>query len=451
MAKQIKVIKCPQCGSTNNTKLGTDRYKCNNCDAEYFLDNDDVNVNVNYSYNHRSPSVEDNSNSALIIKRVVISIVVFIIVAIIVNTCVSSLSKKSSSKEQSYGAYSSSSSSKDKMFNEKANESISKADLFVSKQQEPLLFVITNKNRQGLDAEYEAKFISLKDNKVLGTKKLDVKKLDRYDLRTFSDGNTYVLINKKYLYTLNFIDYTLENVTESLFNKQDKLSAGLASIEFVRDDWGDGFNVITNLSKEYYYYPIVNKLYTKDNFFDAVFGFNNLLPGAHDVTYYEFTSRSRDFEEEPIQLLQIVYKTNSGGPEEKETNPVWFKDYGGSGIFTDRSPYTKRLFNKQRNRIVSYKDITPGRNYFSAGVKYYDDKHVIISFKPTIAEDAPRILQCLSIPSYDVVWSYDLNTDGNKHDVDYIVKTKDGYVCQLNTTEYIFISNDGKLEKKVDL
>lgn len=444
MAKQIKVIKCPQCGSTNNIKLAEDRYKCNNCDAEYFLDNDDVNVNVNYSYKDNKPSVD----TSRILKWVIIGVFSFIILIFLITTCVSLFSSKSSDSG-SYNAYSSPSTNFIK--EEKIKDEISYSDLFLNSKQEPIILEIVKRKDKDSKLEYYAKFVGIDSDKAIGTTKLEVSKLDDYEIRTFSNGDTYITINKKLLYRVNLKDMTVDNVSESMFSRQTLLSAGLASIEFVRESWGDGFNVITNLGKEYYFYPIVDKVYTKDSFFDAVFGFNNLLPGAKNVTYYEMSSRSRDFEDEPIQLLQIVYKYNSGGPEEKATSPSWFKDFGGSGIFTERSPYTKRLFSNIRNRIVSYKDLTPGRNYFAASVVYFDDKNVIISFRPTVAEDAPRILQCLSMPSFDVAWSLDLEFDSKYDYIHEMAKTKDGYAAKIDNRKYLLLTNDGKLEKKIEL
>ena len=37
MAKRIKVIKCPQCGSTKAKELRTDHYQCKNCYTEFFI------------------------------------------------------------------------------------------------------------------------------------------------------------------------------------------------------------------------------------------------------------------------------------------------------------------------------------------------------------------------------------------------------------------------------
>ena len=55
MAKTIKAIICPKCGSNQNTEIKLDYYRCNSCKTEYFLDNDDVNINHNY----RTPISKD--------------------------------------------------------------------------------------------------------------------------------------------------------------------------------------------------------------------------------------------------------------------------------------------------------------------------------------------------------------------------------------------------------
>lgn len=38
MSKQIKALKCSQCGSVKKQKVKEDHYVCNNCGTEYFLD-----------------------------------------------------------------------------------------------------------------------------------------------------------------------------------------------------------------------------------------------------------------------------------------------------------------------------------------------------------------------------------------------------------------------------
>jgi len=46
MAKQIKAIQCPKCGSPQKTQLQLDTYRCDSCGTEYFLDTDAITLNV---------------------------------------------------------------------------------------------------------------------------------------------------------------------------------------------------------------------------------------------------------------------------------------------------------------------------------------------------------------------------------------------------------------------
>lgn len=72
MAKEIKVIKCPQCGSTAKTELKPDFYRCNNCHTEYFLDDNDVTINYNHNYNHNLPFNNDNSKKVIKVVAIIL-------------------------------------------------------------------------------------------------------------------------------------------------------------------------------------------------------------------------------------------------------------------------------------------------------------------------------------------------------------------------------------------
>ncbi|MGI4832696.1 MAG: hypothetical protein ACRYFK_04465 [Janthinobacterium lividum] len=48
MAKTIRPILCPQCGSPAKTPLGSDRFRCAACQTEYYLDTDEVTVRHQY-------------------------------------------------------------------------------------------------------------------------------------------------------------------------------------------------------------------------------------------------------------------------------------------------------------------------------------------------------------------------------------------------------------------
>jgi DNA-directed RNA polymerase subunit RPC12/RpoP len=50
MAKTLRLILCPQCGSPANTTLGPNLYRCNACQTEHYLDSDDVTVHARHRY-----------------------------------------------------------------------------------------------------------------------------------------------------------------------------------------------------------------------------------------------------------------------------------------------------------------------------------------------------------------------------------------------------------------
>jgi tRNA(Ile2) C34 agmatinyltransferase TiaS len=50
MAKTIRPLLCPQCGSPDKTTFGPDQFRCNACQTEYYLDTDDVTVTVRHQH-----------------------------------------------------------------------------------------------------------------------------------------------------------------------------------------------------------------------------------------------------------------------------------------------------------------------------------------------------------------------------------------------------------------
>ena len=60
MAKTIKTIKCPTCGSTKITETRQDYYKCYSCDVDFILDNDDININHRHITNTTANTINYN-------------------------------------------------------------------------------------------------------------------------------------------------------------------------------------------------------------------------------------------------------------------------------------------------------------------------------------------------------------------------------------------------------
>lgn len=451
MAKQIKAIKCPQCGSTSyvvSRKMGADDlYKCDSCGTEYFLDNDDININVN----HRNPE-PSNTNSPLLIKRILMGIggafLFYIIMLFIFG-----INKKTNKSTSSISGRSSISHTKEKNPN-RFIESYRYSYVFESATGKLIVFCITERSyKESFSKDsrngYFVTFKNLLTGEIINERKLEIEKLKDYNSRKFMDGRRYFIINKRNLYVINESGLSFDNITEETFNKQSELSSGIADMSFTYKESGNGFKIISNTGKEYYYYPLINRLYNNDQFYNARFGFKSLLPGAKEVTYFTFSGKSMYYEDEPIQLLKVVYKNNNGGPENRETSPKWFKDFGGSGIFTNRDPYVKRLFDYDDARVISYKDMTPDKLYFSAHVVYYDNQVVIVRYRPTAADDAATILQCMDANTSEILWSLDLDNDSKR--LDNITLTSEGYIAKSNNSKFFIIGKDGKIKKDIPL
>ena len=78
MAKNIKAIKCPNCGSVKKTEIKPDYFVCTSCDTEYFLDNDDINVNINHT-----PNPSAHVQPVDVKKSIPLIVGVFVILSII--------------------------------------------------------------------------------------------------------------------------------------------------------------------------------------------------------------------------------------------------------------------------------------------------------------------------------------------------------------------------------
>ncbi|MCK7559271.1 hypothetical protein MKQ70_31615 [Chitinophaga sedimenti] len=96
---------------------------------------------------------------------------------------------------------------------------------------------------------------------------------------------------------------------------------------------------------------------------------------------------------------------------------------------------------KNRGRIVSYKDITPDRLYFSPKVLFSDANDLLICFKANAAPTTPYTLQCLHPETGAIKWTTPL---AEKKDLDEVMRYKDGFVAVDYHDAYVF-NTSGKL------
>lgn len=433
MAKQIKAVKCPHCGSSQQKLIKEDFYKCDNCSTEYYLDSDDVNINVN----HRFPSrPADNS------RNIIIGVIIFLIFIsfFVVKGCVSMLTRSSYTPPIS-------------TYKEKEYYASQYLNFPTVINDEPYLVVFSERDYRGSGNESQNgcyySFVNINTGEIDKSERIvTIKELDKYSYRKSANGKEYVILNERCLLELNTDGKDFKDVTKSMFDGDSIYQSGLASIKFAYHQEGEGFNVMTNLGKEYYYFPLVNKTYTSKNYYDQRKGFKTLLPGARDSIYFSFSQKStdREIEKDPL-LWKITYKYNAGGPEDKSTTPRW------NIIYDNNNKRVPILFNKEKDRIVDTEDITADRFFSNPNVVYYDKKYLLICYQVTAAKDSPINLQLLNPENGNVVWT----TSVEEQIGDYTayaqraIVHKNTFIIKYKHNSYVIIDVDGKNMKVFEI
>lgn len=445
MAKEIKVIKCPNCGSVNKIELKPDFYRCTSCQTEYFLDDNDVNINYNHNFNNSNQFSDHGKTIKTVAIVIGCAIGFFVIISIIVGIF-------SSKKTNNNYVYSTTTSSKKEEIDNgySASRYTSYAFLVPSSKQPIVIFLesrrYNDRSNESKNGTYLAYYSPLKKELLAETKMSDESHSSSdIKIRTFSDGNIYIVNNKSSLLKLNLENFKTEDVGKKFFEDNTELQVGVATIEFVYEHNGDGLVLLTNDGKKRYYYPLIQKLYTEDGYRKASYGFESLLPGATTKTIYTFSSESSEYPEEKLQLMRVNFKDNGAGPKDTKFNLRWWKDYGRSGIFTGGEPYRKVLisaYGMQSNRVLSIKDITPERLYFSPSVLVDEDQTLIIKFKADANVKSPYKLQKINQQNGAVEWTSSLPTD---MEIELLIKYNDGFAGTSRKDEIILLDKKGNI------
>ena len=428
MPTHIKALKCPQCGSTRATKISEDHYRCDSCSTEFFLDSDDITI-------HHKVETKPAPNTFL--KRLLLTILVpaaffsLITIGLIVwGSSREGTSEKGSGEEHmSYAC--------------------ERLMAFSSTAGRPIVVLCGAARRDDSSGDWDhAKgFMYFFDGETYEIiKKLELPdvtgRVSVTDARQFEDGTFYVVLNEKRLFAIDRSTLDVKEIHGEDY-KLPELSEGFGKVALYFHEYGDALKVETNLGKKFVYYPIANKLYTDQSIFKA---YEDKLPAPKLRTRFTFSEQmmGSDYMDEQIQLVRYQTLEQLGYPR-RTPHFGWENDY--------HSSYPKKIFVSkyfvEESRLQSYEDFTPGAYYFSPTVLYESDDQILISFKPTAAADAKKMLRCLDAQTGKVLWSCSEGLDG----LDFclgVARFSGGYVLVDYSRSWL-ISSEGKVMTCVDI
>ena len=428
MPTHIKALKCPQCGSTRATKISEDHYRCDSCSTEFYLDSDDITI-------HHKVETKPAPNTFL--RRLL-----FIILApaaffslITIGLIVWGSSREETSRERDG--------------EEHMSYACERLMAFSSKAGRPIVVLCGAVRRDDSTGDWDhAKgFMYFFDGETYEIiKKLELPdvtgSVSVTDARQFEDGTYYVVLNKKRLFAIDRSTLDVKEIHGEDY-KLPELSEGFGKLALYFHEYGDALEVETNLGKKFVYYPIANKLYTDQSIFKA---YEDKLPAPKLRTRFTFSEQmmGSDYMDEQIQLVRYQTLEQLGYPR-RTPHFGWENDR--------HSYYPKKIFVSQyfveESRLQSYEDFTPGAYYFSPTVLYESDDQILISFKPTAAADAKKMLRCLDAQTGQVLWSCSEGLDG----LDFclgVARFSGGYVLVDYSRSWL-ISSEGKVMTCVDI
>ena len=428
MPTHIKALKCPQCGSTRATKISEDHYRCDSCSTEFYLDSDDITI-------HHKVETKPAPNTFLRRLLLIILAPAAFFSLITIGLIVWGSSREGNSEKGSG--------------EEHISYACERLMAFSSTAGRPIVVLCGAARRDGSTGDWDhAKgFMYFFDGETYEViKKLELPdvtgSVNVTDARQFEDGTYYVVLNKKRLFAIDRSTLDVKEIHGEDY-KLPELSEGFGKLALYFHEYGDALEVETNLGKKFVYYPIANKLYTDQSIFKA---YEDKLPAPKLRTRFTFSEQmmGSDYMDEQIQLVRYQTLEQLGYPR-RTPHFGWENDR--------HSYYPKKIFVSQyfveESRLQSYEDFTPGAYYFSPTVLYESDDQILISFKPTAAADAKKMLRCLDAQTGQVLWSCSEGLDG----LDFclgVARFSGGYVL-VDYSHSWLISSEGKVMTCVDI
>ena len=400
---KIQAVICPQCGSPNLTSLGDDKFRCENCQANYFIDKDKLEVHVRHSFEPPksvSPKPLNKSSLKYIMGIVLACFALLFAVKLGLNSILfntNSVSKPAFSVR------------------ENNDERADKVIIALSGKQPKMFVLFKNFNR---DDKHE-----LSDGKILlrvyepETKEL-VKEIEvvpsmnqagfgtDYGLDNYLSvlGNTiWYVAAKSRIYGIDPNSFEVKQTNESVTAQFSELASGIGSIENIA--YEKGFKIQNNNGASYFYFPLENKLYNETEYKKA----KEELAGKDLVKRFTFEKIDNSGALEKMKKLYEIKRFESKtGPGQSCVECIYF----------DLENVKKGEPLSSKSEVKEVKEFTPERSYFDGQYLYNDENEVLISFKRTANEKDASVIQCLDTNG-TTKWTVEPKSLSSKSNADY--------------------------------
>lgn len=395
MAKDIKVIQCPRCGSIDKAETKPDFYRCQNCGTEYFLDSDDIHI---YHHRQQTPPLQSSAppgNTKLpiyILIGAVLFIVVIYFVAMLFQPKKANYYNTNSvykTPRMYYGsAVYTNTATGDPVYLRIGAEQIDKGN---------------NKTEQEMHTQFNnAVTGELIADRVMNNEYRDALQCG-LKFKTYQPDMSYAIGCNATLFQLDTKSNSLTDITQSVFKDYPQLNSGVARLEF--DYNKPMINVMDNEGNSYHYFPTIRQLVANDEQADE------LWKKRFDRHYFEFGYLGDYFDDNKVdQLIENKYFRQTG----------------------------KLL---QRN-------LTPGRKYFDPKIIYQDDQNLLITVNTTAAANPPISIQSIDVQTGKIKWAL----PPDRYYLSTVAKWKKGFAIEYRKDEeadyvhgVLVVSDAGKL------
>ena len=447
MAKTIKKIACPQCESYKITMLKEDYYLCNNCQTNFFLDSNDITINHNHKFDGNS--VNQNADIG---KRILKALLGFVALFIVYQVAQNFLFPAPKTTHNNV-VIAEPKQVEPKVETTREIQPYITQNLLIALDDEHSVETVVAMYKNNNEYMLYTILFDPTTGKEIKRTAMDVNFATKgagmhsdYDVQLVPSlkHGALLIVNKYFLYTFDKVNQMFVSVDADYFMDHPEFASGIASIDY--QNFYKALEIVNNLGQSYILFPDIQKVYLKDKAHEV---FNLKLPNPTTVTRYKFSQASYEFPDEIIQLIEYQQKHDKYYPA-GYFKFQWTKDHGGSGVFTDRSPYRKVLllpYPQKQARITSYRDFTPKRQYTAySEVIAQDEEGVMLALKLTIADNETYTLQKLSRKDGSIIWSQ--KTDWLS--LRQAQQVNDQVFFQVNHQVNVIIDMDGNVLSEVD-